>query len=110
MKHQCSVNIFHSTVFFGVDNIKLWRITTSFNLESSDFCKLRRVSSLMAYQTMYLSAVLEYVLLHLSQIRVEGKEQHLSIQIKIHESIPLKLHILYLEAQEPVLYPDLQPH
>jgi len=81
-----------------------------FNLECSNFCKLRRVSSLMAYQTMYLSAVLEYVLLHPSQIQVEGKAQHLSIQIKIHGSIPLKLHILYLEAQEPVLYPDPQYH
>ena len=81
-----------------------------FNLECSNFCKLRRVSSLMAYQTMYLSAVLEYVLLRPSQIQVEGKEQHLSIQICPHESIPLKLHILYLEAQEPVLYPDPQYH
>ena len=68
------------------------------------------MSSLMAYQTMYLFAVLEYVLLHLSQILVEVKVQHLSIQICPHESILLKLHKLYLEAQEPVLYPDLQPH
>ncbi len=81
-----------------------------FNLEFSNFCKLHRVSFLMAYQTMYLSAALEYVLLHPSQIQVEGKEQHLSIQIKIHGSIPLRLHILYLEAQEPVLYPDPQYH